>query len=158
MLFEYEPLADQYKARALQGLKNYYYVFAVATAAEERGKGLCTALMRKYQELGARDGVPVVLEATTEKSMNTYRNLGWELVEEMTLGKGTTGPDGLPCKGGQGVKLWGMIWWPKLARRVAKKEGIFSNWGFWVAMLVAFGASLLTMALGLVRTMDKSSL
>ena len=40
MLFEYTPLADVAKAKALQKGEKYYYVFFVGTREESRGKGL----------------------------------------------------------------------------------------------------------------------
>ncbi|CAM6087000.1 unnamed protein product [Calypogeia fissa] len=70
-------------------------------------------MMREYQARAAEDGLPVWLEATTEKSMRLYLQFGWELVEEMVLGKGKAKADGtLTKKGGEGVKIWAMVWWP----------------------------------------------
>lgn len=112
MLGEYQTLGDGLKAKALKGQKKYYYVFFVGTLAEARGKGLCSAIMRSFQEMAARDQLPIWLEATTEKSMNLYQNLGWEVVGEGLLGEGKANADGIRCKGGEGVKIWGMIWRP----------------------------------------------
>ena len=75
--------------------------------------GLCSALIKRYQEISIRDQVPIWLEATTEYSRNLYTTLGFETVEEITLGKGKVGTDGTNLKGGAGVKIWAMIWRPK---------------------------------------------
>jgi hypothetical protein len=47
MLGEFSPLADACKAKGLNGEKRYYYVFFIATKEEERGKGLCPAMMKQ---------------------------------------------------------------------------------------------------------------
>ena len=68
--------------------------------------------MRRLQEISSRDNVALWLEATTASSMRIYEKLGFEIVDEMVLGKGKANQDGNPCKGGDGVKIWGMVWWP----------------------------------------------
>jgi hypothetical protein len=143
MLFEFEPLTDAAKAKGLKGEKRYYYVFFVATKEESRGKGSCSAIMRKYKELGSRDGVPVWLEATTAKSMLIYKNLGWEVVDELVIGKGNVGPDGLPCKGGEGVKLWAMIWLPERYQQVQQKGANLMSSLFWLLAAVVLCVSVL---------------
>jgi len=115
MLAEFEPLADKAKTKGLDGQKRFYYVFFVGTRVDARGQGLCSAMMRRYQEIASHDQLPIWLEATTAKSMKIYEKLGWEVVEEMVLGKGAANADGNRCKGGEGVKIWGMVWWPKPA-------------------------------------------
>lgn len=108
------------KANELTKQKGYYYIFSVRTQVDSRGKGLCSTIMRKYQEIAFQDPLPIWLEATTETSMNIYLKLGWEVVDVIVLGKGKAKPDGSRCKNGEGLKDWGMIWWPKPARALAK--------------------------------------
>ncbi|RDL40766.1 Acyl-CoA N-acyltransferase [Venustampulla echinocandica] len=112
MLREFTPLADACKEKGLAGCKDYYYVFLVATREDARGKGLCSAIIRYWQETAAREGVPIWLEATTEHSMHIYSKCGFKIVEEMVIGKGKAGRDGKECVGGEGFKFWGMVWWP----------------------------------------------
>jgi ribosomal protein S18 acetylase RimI-like enzyme len=112
MLYEFPSLTDPAKKKGLKGQKNYYYVFFVGTDPNAQGQGMCSAIMRECQARAAKEGLPVWLEATTEKSMKIYSNLGWELVEEMVLGKGKAKADGALEKGGEGVKFWAMVWWP----------------------------------------------
>jgi hypothetical protein len=38
--------------------------------------------------------------------------LGFKVAEKMVLGKGKSAPDGSEMPGGEGVDMWGMIWWP----------------------------------------------
>lgn len=113
MLGEYVPLADSMKAKGLRGWKRYYYVFYVATKEEERGRGLSSALLRQVQDGARREGLPVWLEATTVGSMRLYASLGFETVGQVTLGEGIASADGTQKKGGEGVPVWGMVWWPK---------------------------------------------
>ncbi len=51
MLGEFSPLADACKAKGLKGEKRYYYVFFIATKEEERGKGLCPAMIKQVSFL-----------------------------------------------------------------------------------------------------------
>jgi len=113
MLGEFGPASDACKAKGLKGRKDYYYVFFLGTASSARGQGLCSKVVRSYQELAGKDDKPLWLEGTTEYSMKLYAKLGFELVDEIVLGKGKVGADGLPKKDGEGVKIWGMVWWPK---------------------------------------------
>jgi hypothetical protein len=58
---------------------------------------------------------PIWLEATTEYSMKLYVRAGFEVVDEIILGRGQVGADGLLKKDGEGVKIWGMVWWPQVS-------------------------------------------
>lgn len=113
MLFEYTSLTDAAKYKALHNRKRFYYVFFVGTLHEYRGKGLSSALIRDIQAQAARDQLPVWLEATTSYSHQLYQKLGFDTVGEIVLGKGKAAPDGTEAEGGDGVKIWGMIWWPQ---------------------------------------------
>ena len=112
MLQEYTPLSDACKKKALKKGEKYYYVFFIGTKEEERGKGLCGTIMKQWQGEASKEGKAIVLEATTENSRRLYERLGWKVVDEIVLGKGKVGSDGLRKEGGDGVKIWGMIWRP----------------------------------------------
>jgi len=112
MLGEFEPLTGKCKAKGLKGRKDYYYVFFLGTATSCRGQGLCSTIVKQYQQKAEKENKPLWLEATTEYSMKLYAKLGFEMVDEILLGKGKVGADGLQMKGGEGVKIWGMVWWP----------------------------------------------
>jgi ribosomal protein S18 acetylase RimI-like enzyme len=113
MLLEFTPLTDASKSKGLSPHTKYYYVFFTATSTAHRSQGLCSTVIRHIQEISSRDNIPLWLEATTARSMRIYEKLGFETVDEMVLGKGKADQDGNACKGGDGVKIWGMVWWPK---------------------------------------------
>ena len=112
MLFEFEPQTNAAKVKALKKGEKYYYVFFIGTREDARGQGLASDLMREYQRIAQETQTPIWLEATTPRSHRLYLKLGWEDVEEILLGKGSTSPDGLPEKGGPGVSIWAMLWRP----------------------------------------------
>ncbi len=74
--------------------------------------GLSQALIKRYQDIAQQERLPIWLEATTRYSSQVYAKLGFETVEEIVLGKGVAAGDGTKKKGGEGVKIWGMIWRP----------------------------------------------
>lgn len=113
MLWEYTPLTDAAKAKGLKGQSKYYYVFFLATREDARGRGLSSALMEKAKERARAENVPLWLEATTEYSWKLYARLGFETVERMVLGEGSVGGNGEVKNGGEGVPIWGMVWWPE---------------------------------------------
>lgn len=115
MLFEFEPKTDAMKAKALQKGEKYHYVFFIGTREDARGQGLASELIRYHQKVLHSSGLPIWLEATTSHSRDIYARLGFQVVDEIVLGKGRAGPDGRTSKGGTGVPIWGMIWRPEKA-------------------------------------------
>lgn len=75
--------------------------------------GLAPAILRKVLERAGKEGLPVWIEATTERSRHTYRKVGFEDVAEVKLGKGKVNAEGRLEKGGPGVSMFAMIWWPE---------------------------------------------
>ena len=77
--------------------------------------GLGPDLIGHHQQIATKTNHSIWLEATTPRSRDMYKKCGFTTVEEMVLGKGTVGPDGLEVKDkskAEGVKVWGMIWRP----------------------------------------------
>ena len=123
MLREFEPATKRVRRRVLAeaGVKDFYYLFFVATREDARGKGLSSALIGKLQERAGRDGLPVWLEATTEYSARVYAKLGFENVGTVVLGKGKVDADGIAQVGGGGVPIHCMIWWPRKETQASVK-------------------------------------
>ncbi|KAE8443779.1 hypothetical protein EG329_001373 [Mollisiaceae sp. DMI_Dod_QoI] len=125
MIYEYAPMSDRCKKKGLLGQTRYYYVFFAATHASAQGQGLCPKLIEHWQEIATREKIPIWLEATTEKSMRVYLRCGFVVIEELRLGKGKVGEDGMPVAGKgkeelEGVPVWGMVWWPEGIKPVSK--------------------------------------
>ncbi|KAH7360381.1 hypothetical protein BKA65DRAFT_492964 [Rhexocercosporidium sp. MPI-PUGE-AT-0058] len=112
MLGDLSPKVDAVKASALRGQKKYYYIFFTATDASARGRGLCSKLIKKFQAIAQKDGLPIWIEGTTDNSARVYAKCGFELVERIRLGEGVVGADGRLKRGGEGVVTRAMIWWP----------------------------------------------
>lgn len=73
--------------------------------------------MRNHQLTAKRENVPIWLEATTPESRLLYLSLGFEEIQQITLGKGKVNPDASLQPGGLGVPLWAMVWWPQSESR-----------------------------------------
>lgn len=117
MLGEFSSQADAAK----KGLRNpdgsrimeYYYLFFVGTAADQRGCGLGSELIRRFQVMAGKQGVPIWLESTTESSHRLYLRLGFKDVRSWVLGRGKVDRNGKTSEGGEGVRVWGMLWSPE---------------------------------------------
>jgi len=112
MLREMPPLQKECKAKCLKEKDKYYYIFFLGTLKEGRGKGLCSTIVRSYQEIAAKDDLPIYLEAANDYCCGLYKTLGFVTVGEFLLGKGKAKADGTPEAGGPGILLRGMIWRP----------------------------------------------
>jgi len=113
LITEFSPQTAACKKKALKQGEDYYYIFCLGTRVEGRRKGLCSAIVRRYQERARADGASIYLEAATEYCWRLYEKLGFVTVGEFVIGKGRADADGLPHPGGPGFKLWGMVWRPE---------------------------------------------
>ena len=119
MILDYESRANACKRKYLRNkegnlVKKYHYLFFIATDFHARGQGLASQVVARYQVEACKDGLPIWLEASSERSRSVYAKQGFELMQEITLGKGTHGANGAHKKGGPGVKIWAMCWWPSV--------------------------------------------
>ncbi|OJJ44481.1 hypothetical protein ASPZODRAFT_135302, partial [Penicilliopsis zonata CBS 506.65] len=94
----------------MKGEDRYFYIFFLGTPTAERGKGLCSAIIRHYQSIAAEQKLPIYLEAGTEYCRSLYESLGFTVVGEIVIGKGKAAADGMVEIGGPGFQVWGMIW------------------------------------------------
>ena len=130
MLLDFQKQSDACKRKGLvdpvtkKPIARYHYLFFIATDFHARGQGLATKVVARYQEKATKDDLPVWLEATTPHSRDIYGRQGFQIVQEMRLGKGTHAESGRKEKGGNGVPLWAMIWRPGGARE--KSNGTLS--------------------------------
>jgi GNAT superfamily N-acetyltransferase len=70
-------------AREVRG--PHYYVRDVGVLPEMQGRGLGSALMAPVLERCDREGVPVYLEASSQRSAALYERLGFEHVSELNV-------------------------------------------------------------------------
>lgn len=117
MLGDYQSRAHAAKRKGLsrqdgKGLVDFYYLFFISTKVEERGKGLSSALIRRFQGKVRAEGKGRVLwlESTTENSRKLYEKCGFTIVDSWVLGKGVVDKDGKTKKGGEGLRVWAMVW------------------------------------------------
>jgi ribosomal protein S18 acetylase RimI-like enzyme len=113
MMYEVPARSNPCKKKALKGEKRYYYVLFLGTSKEGRGQGLCSAIVKQYQEIARKEKLPIYMEAGTEYAWGLYKSLGFITVDEMITGKGKAAADGTQLKGGPGFKGWSMIWRPE---------------------------------------------
>lgn len=114
MLIDWLSTAEHLKSHGLtkQEQSGFWYLFIVATASTHRRQGLAGATLQRVQEEARKDGKALWLESTSPTSRDLYARHGFKVVQEVVLGKGQVGTDGLRKKGGEGVSLWGMVWRP----------------------------------------------
>lgn len=73
------------------------------------GKFKISNVLRPILALAAAQKIPVVLEATSPRSRDVYRHLGFEVVEELRVGVEVVCRDGYFSDGGDGVVVWLMV-------------------------------------------------
>lgn len=117
MLIDFQGQVDKCKRRHLKNIKRYYYLFGLGTQARARGQGLASKVLRQWQDKAGAENLPIWLEATTAHSREIYARCGFQMVEEIVLGKRTHAASGVKEKGGPGVKLYAMLWEPKAAEK-----------------------------------------
>jgi GNAT superfamily N-acetyltransferase len=106
------------KALTRKELAEYRYLLIIGTDPDRQRQGL-GGLLIEYMQARARSlGQPLWLEASNPRAKALYLRHGFEEVEEIVLGQGVVGPDGLAEKGGPGVKTWGMVWRPGSREKV----------------------------------------
>jgi GNAT superfamily N-acetyltransferase len=111
MTSDFWNLKTNSRNKAVGGLEHFYILY-LGTAEDSRGKGLCSQLVRHYQEIAENAQLPIWIEAGTEYSMRLYLKLGFELFEELRYAVGTSDENGRDLEGGKGVTIWGMVWKP----------------------------------------------
>lgn len=119
---DFQASTDKAKKRYLKGVKRYWYLFFIATEEGARGQGLASKVIEGWKEVAGSEGLPIWLEATTARSRDVYVRCGFEVLEEMVVGKGTHANSGEVEKGGPGVSIWAMVWWPEKGEQDGDKK------------------------------------
>lgn len=75
--------------------------------------GVIRALLEPYLKQAQEANVPAWLEATNTHARDVYAHFGFQVVEEVIIGKGIAAKNGNLEAGGEGVVLYGMILEPR---------------------------------------------
>ncbi len=67
----------------------FYYIFAIGACKTARGKGYGSALMRRCIDIAEADNIPIYLENSKRENLRFYEGHGFEVIEEITIGKGS---------------------------------------------------------------------
>jgi hypothetical protein len=67
-------------------------------------------VMRPMLAMASERGWPVCLEATSARSRDVYKYLGFEVIEEMRIGAGRVDGDGHRLEDGPGIAIWAMVY------------------------------------------------
>jgi GNAT superfamily N-acetyltransferase len=108
-IFGYEGTCNASKrecrSESGQRMGRHHYLQIIGTDSSARGQGLASSIIEEFKPVAVQDGLPVWLEATTVKSMQTYSTLGFETVKELRIGAGTHEEDGAKKKDGPGFPV-----------------------------------------------------
>jgi hypothetical protein len=66
-------------------------------------------VIEPFLQKAREQNVPVWLEATNRHARDVYAHFGFQVADEVRIGKGVINADGWAEQGGEGVLLWGMM-------------------------------------------------
>lgn len=94
---------------------NYWHLSMMVRdpAIQPPVKGAVRAVIEPYLRKAEEDGLPIWIEAGSARARDVYGYMGFELLEEMSSGKGTHRADGYLAVNGEeapGVPTWFMIY------------------------------------------------
>ena len=67
----------------------FYYIFAIGARKAARGKGYGSTLMKQCISLAEADSMPIYLENSKQENLRFYEGHGFEVIEQITIGKGS---------------------------------------------------------------------
>ncbi|KAM0427220.1 hypothetical protein ACHAPT_007649 [Fusarium lateritium] len=127
LLLQYLTKVDKVKLKCLpkSRVRDCFYIMLTATEPSHRKQGLLGAQVEHLQAHATTVGKPVWLEATSRYSMSQFARHGFEHIEDIRVGKGKVDAQGKREKGGEGVLIACMIWWPEGTKEVVpEKNGL----------------------------------
>jgi len=101
--------SDSAREKHLGKDRPYYYLSLMGRAPGRTEKGAVRAVLEPYISRAKSEGVPIWLEAGTERGRDVYSYFGFETVDMIVSGKGSYNIDGIPVEGGEGVPTWLMM-------------------------------------------------
>ncbi|UKZ59661.1 uncharacterized protein TrAtP1_000962 [Trichoderma atroviride] len=80
----YAALTERVRTGVVGEEAAYYHPTYICTDPRWAGRGAASLLMRKVQELAARDNLPIVLEATMN-AVTFYQKMGFEIRDGLSM-------------------------------------------------------------------------
>jgi hypothetical protein len=110
-IVELNTLAHTVHKRVLAAPQSILHLVLVANDRSQPASAPANVshLIRPVLAMAKEKGWPVVLEATSPRSRDVYAYLGFEVLEEMRVGKGKVDAEGWGCADGEGVLIWAMM-------------------------------------------------
>ncbi|EJU00912.1 hypothetical protein DACRYDRAFT_22765 [Dacryopinax primogenitus] len=111
MDYQYTPRCEkvfrqEMERRGLE-MKDAWYLVNICVDPAEQGRGYTSLLMSAANSRWPEK--PMLLESSTPKSRDVYLHLGFELLEQVNLGRGEVTPEGVLGEDREGITLWCMI-------------------------------------------------
>ncbi|KAK0450579.1 uncharacterized protein EV420DRAFT_1646498 [Desarmillaria tabescens] len=105
-----KALSKAFKARNLDRLDSWY-LLEIVVDPDWQGKGVSSLLLKDC--FSRANHKPIHLEASSSKSRDVYKHLGFEVDEECLFGKGQVDCHGVSAKGAEatGISEWIMTKW-----------------------------------------------
>jgi len=90
----------------------YHLSFLGRNPDQPSTPGAISAVVLPFLERAREENVPAWLEATYPRAVAIYQHFGFQVCEEVVIGRGKCDDRGYPCSGEQatGVRAWGMIY------------------------------------------------
>ncbi|KAF1921296.1 hypothetical protein BDU57DRAFT_436450 [Ampelomyces quisqualis] len=113
VLAQVENLVFQVKQRAIAPPRKMLHLILIANDRESVPSGgkkssIKTVVMPMLA-MAKENGWLAVLEASSPKSRDVYKYLGFEVMEEVHVGVGEVDREGRRKEGGEGVTMWAMV-------------------------------------------------
>jgi hypothetical protein len=104
---ESDPSGSETKLRPF-----YHLSFLGRNPDQPSTPGAISAVVLPFLERAREENVPAWLEATSPRAVAIYQHFGFQVCEEVVIGRGKCDDRGYPCSGEQatGVSAWGMIY------------------------------------------------
>jgi hypothetical protein len=113
VLAELEHAATQARKRVMPAPRKILHLMLVANdrssvVGKEKAPSI-GEVMRPMLAMAKEKGWAVCLEATSARSRDVYKYLGFKVIGELCIGKGRVDGDGRRVAGGCGIPMWAMM-------------------------------------------------
>lgn len=114
VLRQLESLFTKARARVITPPRQVLHLLLVAndraSVADQGPKPSIGAVIKPMLAMAKERGWLACLEATNEHARDVYKHFGFEVIEEVHVGKGEVDSRGHRVEGGEGVSMWAMVY------------------------------------------------